>query len=90
MIDFYTKTAIDTFQSAKKMVVDTFVKHEGLSKSLHDFVDVQTEYTKKAVDETITAGTNVYKTITEKNFFNDLVVSAKEYTNYWSIGKKGK
>lgn len=65
------ENAVDAIQVSKKMVVDTFVKHEGLAKTLNEFVDAQTEYTKKAIDAGYTASTNVYKTLTDKAFYAD-------------------
>ena len=86
MIKFFIDTTVDTVQSGKKIAVDTLVKHEGLAKSLNTFVDTQTEYTKKAIDASIAAGTEVYKTVTDKAFYIDTLKSAKNiYTQ-----KKGK
>lgn len=45
---FTVDTAIDTIQTAKKEAVKTFVKHEAIAKSLNEFVDAQTAYTKQA------------------------------------------
>jgi hypothetical protein len=78
MIKTMLDTAIDAVQTSKKIFVDTFVKHEGLATSLNTFVDAQTEYTKKAVETTINAGNDLYKTVTDKSFYRDLSKSAQE------------
>lgn len=86
MLRTFINTTIDTIQSTKKVAVDTFVKHEGLAKSLNEFVDTQTEYTKKAIDASIEAGTNVCKTLTDKSFYTDTLEATKaSFTQ-----KKGK
>jgi hypothetical protein len=72
------------------MFVDTFVKHEGLAKTLNEFVDAQTIYTKEAVDVSVKTGTELYSIVADKKFANDLAVSAKEYVNFWTPNKKGK
>ena len=57
---FTFDTAIDTVAAAKKQVVNTmFAKNETIAKSLNDFVDAQTEYTKEAVKATTTMTTKV-------------------------------
>lgn len=91
MFDIFAKTAVDSIQSAKKIAVDTFVKHEGLAKSLNEFVDTQTEYTKQAIDASIKAGTNVYNAITDKSFYTDTVKAAQEAVqSFVNTQKKGK
>lgn len=91
MIDTLTKTAIDAVQTTKKLAVDTFVKHEPLAKSLHEFVDAQTEYTKKAIDASISAGTNVYNAITDKSFYTDSLKAIQETVqSFTNTHKKGK
>lgn len=53
---FTADTFIDTVQTAKKEAVKTlFAKNETIAKSLTEFVDAQTAYTKGAVK----AGTDV-------------------------------
>ncbi len=81
---------IDTVQTGKKIFVDTFVKHEDLAKNMNSFVDQQTEYTKQAVENFSKFGTELYSIVSDKKFMNDLALSAKEYTNFWTPKKKGK
>jgi hypothetical protein len=53
---FTFDTVIDSVATAKKQFVNTvFAKNETIAKSLNEFVDAQTAYTKDAVK----AGTNV-------------------------------
>lgn len=83
-------TAVDTIQTSKKMFVDTVIKHEGLAKSLNEFVDTQTDYTKQAIDASIKAGTNVYNTITDKSFYVDTFKTVQETVKSFHTQKKGK
>jgi len=78
MIKTFIHTTVDTIQTSKKMFVDTFVKHEGLAKSLNEFVDAQTVYTKEAIDASVNAGTNVYNTVTDKSFYTETMKSVQE------------
>jgi hypothetical protein len=41
---------IDTIQNSKKSFVKIFVKNEVIAKSLNDFIDAQTAYTKAATN----------------------------------------
>jgi hypothetical protein len=78
MFKLFTDSAIDMVQSSKKVAIDTFVKHEALAKNLTNFVDTQTEYTKKAVDNTLNTGYDIYKTFLDKGPFTDLTKSSKK------------
>lgn len=89
ILDFTFNTAIDSVQTSKKIFVDTFVKHEALAKSLNEFVDTQTEYTKKAVDATVNAGKNVYTTVTDSTFYTDSLKTVQETVSQFT-SKKSK
>jgi hypothetical protein len=71
---FALDSTIDTIQSGKKMFVNTFVTNETIAKAINDFVDAQTEYTKKAVKtgtETATTFSNeITKTLQEIGKFD--------------------
>ena len=82
-------TTVDTIQASKKMFVDTFVKHEALAKSLNEFVDAQTDYTKQAIDASVKAGTNVYNTLSDKAFYTDALKAAQEAATQF-VSKKSK
>lgn len=84
MIKTLFHSTVDTIQSSKKMFVDTFVKHEGLAKSLNEFVDAQTDYTKQAIDATYKTGTEVYKTVTEKSFYTDALKAVQDTANQFA------
>ena len=71
MLATLINNTVDAIQTSKKIFVDTFVKHEGLAKSLNEFVDAQTDYTKKAIDASMKAGNEVYKTVSDKTFYTD-------------------
>lgn len=89
MFTTFANTAIDSIQSSKKIAVDTFVKHEGLSKALHNFVDSQTEYTKKAVETGYKTATSVAGIFADPKFYKDSVETMQDsITGLFS--KKGK
>lgn len=90
MLELLTKTAIDTVQSAKKMAVDTFVKHEGLAKTLNKFVDTQTEYTKKAAEAAFAAGSQLASTLSDKAFYADSMKALQDEVKSWTPNKKEK
>ena len=56
---FTVDTAIDTVQTVKKEAIKTFVKNENVAKSLNEFVDAQTAYTKEAVKATTDIATKL-------------------------------
>ena len=78
MIETTLHTMVDFIQTSKKIFVDTVIKHEGLAKSLNEFVDAQTVYTKEAIDASVNAGTNVYNTVTDKSFYTETMKSVQE------------
>jgi hypothetical protein len=91
MLTALVNNTVDAVQTSKKIFVDTFVKHEGLAKNMNDFVDAQTEYTKKAIDVGFTTSTNMYKTITDKSFYSDSAKIFQETVkSTFDIMKKGK
>ena len=78
MIKVLIENTAEAIQASKKIFVDTFVKHEGLAKNMHDFVDAQTEYTKKAIDVGFTTASNMHKTVTDKSFYTETAKSMQE------------
>jgi len=56
---FTFDSTIDAVQTGKKQFVKTFVTDEKIADALNQFIDNQTEYTKKAVKATVDAGTTV-------------------------------
>ena len=56
---FLIDSTIDTIQTSKKTFVNTFVQNKDVAAALNDFVDAQSEYTKKAVK----AGTDTMTTL---------------------------
>ena len=85
MLTTLVNNTVDAIQTSKKIFVDTFVKHEGLAKNMHDFVDAQSEYTKKAIEVGFTTASNMHKTVTDKSFYTEtaktLQDSAKAFFN---------
>ena len=90
MIETTLHTMVDFIQTSKKIFVDTVIKHEGLAKSLNEFVDAQTDYTKQAIDVSVKTGTNVYNTVTDKSFYADAIKSAQESVQALFHTQKGK
>jgi hypothetical protein len=78
MLATVVNNTVDAIQTSKKIFVDTFVKHEGLSKTMNEFVDAQTEYTKKAIDVSFTTASNMHKTVTDKSFYTETAKSMQE------------
>ncbi len=56
---FTYDATIDAVQTGKKQFVKTFITDEKIADALNQFIDQQTEYTKKAATATIDAGTTV-------------------------------
>jgi len=56
---FTTDAIIDAVQTAKKTWVKTFITNEHIADSMNQFVDGQTEYTKKALKATTDAVTEI-------------------------------
>jgi len=46
---FTADALIDTVQTSKKTLVNTFVTNETVKEAMINFIDTQSEYTKKAV-----------------------------------------
>ena len=78
MLATLVNNTVDAIQTSKKIFVDTFVKHEGLAKSFNEFVDAQTNYTKQAIDASMKAGNEVYKTVSDRTFYTDTAKSMQE------------
>jgi len=56
---FTHDTIIDQVQLGKKQFVKTFITDEKIADTLNQFIDNQTEYTKKAAKATIDASTTL-------------------------------
>lgn len=56
---FTIDSTIDAVQTGKKQFVKTFIADEKIADTLNQFIDNQTEYTKKAAKATLDAGTTV-------------------------------
>ena len=78
MMKILILAAADSVQASKKIFVDTFVKHDGLAKSLTEFIDTQAEYTKKAIDAGFKASTDIYSTVTDKAFYVDTMKAMQD------------
>jgi hypothetical protein len=78
MLATVVNNTVDAIQTSKKIFVDTFVKHEGLAKSLNEFVDAQTNYTKQAIDASMKAGNEVYNTVFDRAFYTDTMKTMQE------------
>lgn len=49
---FTTDSMIDAVQNGKKTFVKTFVQNETVAEALNEYVDQQTDYTKKSINAT--------------------------------------
>jgi hypothetical protein len=78
MLATLLNNTVDAIQTSKKIFVDTFVKHEGLAKTLNEFVDAQNVYTKQSIDATIKAGNEMYNTVFNKAFYTDTAKAMQE------------
>jgi hypothetical protein len=45
---------------------------------MHEFVDAQNEYTKKAIEVGFTTASNMHKTVTDKSFYTETAKSMQE------------
>lgn len=57
---FTADTVIDTVQTGKKTMINTFVTNEAIKDAMIHFVDAQADYTKKAIK----AGTDTLTVLT--------------------------
>jgi hypothetical protein len=90
MLATVVNNTVDAIQTSKKIFVDTFVKHEGLSKTMNEFVDAQTNYTKQAIDASIKTSTEVYKTVSDKSFYTDTAKALQDTAKSLYTQKKEK
>lgn len=85
---FTIDTTIDTVQTGKKQFVKTFVLNEPIAKALTNFIDAQTEYTKKAakvaVDTTTTVAQETLKLVQETSKIN-YSKFGEEFTKMFNI-----
>lgn len=56
---FNIDSTVDSVQNSKKLFVKTFITDEKIANALNEFIDNQTEYTKKAAKASVDAGTTV-------------------------------
>lgn len=59
---FTADAVIDTVQTGKKTVVNTFVTNQAIKDAMIQFIDAQAEYTKKAFK----AGTDAFTVMTSE------------------------
>lgn len=91
MFNTFTNSAIDAIQSAQKASVD-YIPHKDLKSIFIDYIDTQTEYTKKA----ITSSTNLYTRLIEialdRNNYEEAQKSFEKFLpgNVFAASKKVK
>jgi hypothetical protein len=56
---FTADAMIDTIQNGKKQLVKTFVTNESIAESMNQFIDTQSDYTKKALKASTDASTSI-------------------------------
>jgi hypothetical protein len=69
MIKTFTNIAIDQVQDGKKQFVSTFVKNVPIAQIMNTFVDVQTAYTRAAMDLSIDTLTSFSKVLTNPSTY---------------------
>jgi len=56
---FTLDSTVDAIQTGKKTFVKTFVQNEQIAQTMNEYVDTQTEYTKKALKATSDMFSNI-------------------------------
>lgn len=84
MIHTFTDMTIDMVQTTKKNLINTTVKHDGLNKVLTEFIDKQTDYTKKFIHSQVDIMSAVYAIFNNKEFQQETFKSC-----FMPFGKKG-
>lgn len=73
-IMFVIDTTIDAIQTGQKTIVKTFVQNESIAESMINFIDFQSDYTKKAAkattDAVATFGEEVVKSTKDLSKFD--------------------
>jgi hypothetical protein len=49
---------------------------------MHDFVDAQTEFTKKAIEVGFTTASNMHKTVTDKSFYTETMKKMQDSAQF--------
>ena len=80
---FTPEAFIDSFQAGKKQFVNTFVQNEVVKSALNDFVDVQTAYTKSAVNAMTEVNTKLFAETA--NLIGSY--SKVDFTKFFTLGK---
>lgn len=78
--------AIDSVQSSKKQFVELAFPYGALKSALNQFIDSQTDYTKRAVDTSMSAMWNLSSLLISKSFYDECM---KSVFNWYPI-KKGE
>jgi hypothetical protein len=63
---------IDGVSDIKKKFVETTVQHEGIQRTLNDFVDAQAKYTKAAADAGLQSAMNLSMIFLSKDFYTEM------------------
>lgn len=90
MFNTITNTAIDTVQTGKKQIVNTFVKHETLADTINKFVDAETQYTKALFDNTVNTMTGFYNLFASKDFAKEVTETFTPSFTTKAANKKAK
>jgi len=70
--------AVDTIQAGKKEFIKAFVTNDGIAKSLNQFVEAQTSYTKSAIDAGITAAASIAMIVNSREFYESFTKFPKK------------
>jgi len=91
MFSTFAHSGVDAIQTAKKQFVDTFAPTQEIKKISNEFVDAQSEYTKKAIDTGVKTATDFMELLTDRTPY---VEAQKFFQNFFPstapVAKKGK
>ena len=65
-------TSIDTIQGTKKQFVKTFISNDRLATVFNNFIDAQTDYTKKAINAGLTVVSELQQIATDTTVAKDM------------------
>lgn len=74
---FTLDTTIDAIQTSKKTFVNTFVTNKKIADAMNNFVDAQTEYTKKALKTGTDTATTLFSEASKVDFTKMFTTFAK-------------
>ena len=90
MFNQFAYSAVESVQSGKKQLIDTFIQHDGIKHALNEFVDSQTTYTKAAIDSGISTMTSLGIIFSSQKFYNEVAENFKQFYPQFTSPVKSK